>query len=404
MPRGGGGGGFSGGHGGFSSHSHSGGGFGGSRSSGGGRGGSSGGFGGFGGGRGGRSGGFGTGFGGFRGTGPSSSHRPSGGGWMWGGVRGPRRTGTGGYYGGFTGGPTNGPGCGCLTVIIGVVLIFILMIIGSISNCGGGYFNTPSEVQNSTIERTKLPASDCTVVDTWYQDDWGDWIDSASSSEKSQLISDMQYFYQKTGVQPYLWITGEDGAKYQYSGDVEAAAATKYAELFTDEGHLLVVFREYPNTSGDYISGCYAGSAAETVLDAEAREILLDYIDYYYDDMSLSETEFFGKAFRSSADAMMSLSTSTVKTAWRTFGILALVVGAGVVAFFLMKRKKSEADAEKAKKDAQEFEANLEKEYITATCPHCGGTVKLRKGTTGQCEYCRSMIHADLNGNVTEEN
>jgi hypothetical protein len=137
-------------------------------------------------------------------------------------------------------------------------------------------------IERSTIAREMLPADDCDPIDAWYQDDWGTWI-TEGSGEEAALIDGLEYFYEKTGVQPYLWITGEEvGAEYQSEGSLEDWAEEKYAELFgEDEGHLLIVFREYPDESGDYICTITPGYNASTVvMDDQAREILLDYIDY----------------------------------------------------------------------------------------------------------------------------
>ena len=122
--------------------------------------------------------------------------------------------------------------------------------------------------------------------------------------ERSKMIEDFRYFYQKTGIQPYLWILGENGASIQDSEALEQATRDRYDALFSDKGHLLIAFREYPNASGNYISGCFAGEDAERVMDAEAREVLLTNIDTCYDRTDYSEAQLFGTAVRKTADAI----------------------------------------------------------------------------------------------------
>ena len=119
-----------------------------------------------------------------------------------------------------------------------------------------------------------LDESKCDPIDEWYQDDWGDWIDEPG--EEGELIAGLQYFYNKTGVQPYLWITGEEGGDYKSEGSLEELSESKYKELFgEDEGHVIIIFREYPNESSNYICTVTPGYDAETVvMDEEAREIL----------------------------------------------------------------------------------------------------------------------------------
>ena len=173
------------------------------------------------------------------------------------------------------------------------------------------------KIERSTVQREALPADKCQAVDKWYQDDWGDWIDE--SGEEASLKAGLQHFYKKTGVQPYLWIMGEEGKDYMSEGSVEELADKKYKEMFgNDEGHLLIIFREYPNESSNYIVTATPGFDAETqVMDGQAREILLDYIDYFYTDNDLNEGRFFQRAFSRAADRIMIKQLSTKQLATR---------------------------------------------------------------------------------------
>ena len=243
------------------------------------------------------------------------------------------------------------------------------------------------------------------MINEWYRDDWGDWIAAGSSDEKL-LLTGLRYFNEKTGVQPYLWITGENiGANYTSEVALEDLSIKEYDRLFPDRGHMLVIFREYPNASGNYISSVYAGASAELVMDAEAREILLDYIDYYYEDMDLSEGEFFEKAFRSAADSIMSVTSTTnrIKTVAITVSAIVLIVFALIVIVIIAavrkstnaaKKKQAEADAAAAQLNQQIHEEQAAKEVVSMTCPHCGAIVQLRRGTTEKCKYCNLPVTA----------
>ena len=108
--------------------------------------------------------------------------------------------------------------------------------------------STMFKIERSTIQREALPAEKCKAIDKWFQDDWGDWINEKYEDESLQY--GLEYFYKKTGVQPYLWIMGEEGKDYMSEGSIEELAEETYKEMFgDDEGHVLVVFREYPNAS-----------------------------------------------------------------------------------------------------------------------------------------------------------
>ena len=81
-----------------------------------------------------------------------------------------------------------------------------------------------------------------------------------------------------------------------------------------DEGHLLVIFREYPNASGNYICTITPGYDAETqVMDDQAKEIFLDCIDYYYSDEDLNEGEFFAKSLVKAGDRIMTKQLSRLR-------------------------------------------------------------------------------------------
>lgn len=293
--------------------------FGGSRSSGGrsgggfgsiGRGGGSFGGGSFGGRSGGSFGGhsggsFGGGFGG------SPFGRPGGG-----GFRGPVFIPTGG--GGF-GRRNSGPGgCGCLTLIIIllIIIIFVAMING-LSSFGSGSMES-SDITTSTIEREALPKGSVNETD-YYTDELG-WI-----SNETKLVRGLKYFYEKTGVQPYLYITDTvGGSHYPSESELDTFTRNLYDELFTDEAHILLVFFEYENEG--YMDRYVCGTQAKTVIDTEAADILLDYLDRNYYDDDLTDEEFFSNSFSDAADRIMTVTKSPWISVMMVFGIIVLVL------------------------------------------------------------------------------
>ncbi len=326
---------------------------------------------------------------------------------------------SGGYSGLGTG--SGGSGCGCSRVV-GIILLFpILLIMGILY---GLYetldVSTMFKIERSTIQREALPAEKCKAIDKWFQDDWGDWIDEKYEDESLQ--DGLEYFYKKTGVQPYLWIMGEEGKDYMSEGSVEELAEEKYKELFgNDEGHLLVIFREYPNESSNYIVTATPGHDAETqVMDEQAREILLDYIDYFYTDNDLNEGRFFQRAFSRAADRIMIKQLSTKQLATIVIVAVVVVIGIIVTASIIRKKKvavakqkalQKQAEAQQAKAVAaqkqtefnqQKYNDELETQYVAVECPNCGSTGnKIRRTTVGYCPFCGTAIKVDENGNVT---
>ncbi|RIE05678.1 hypothetical protein [Candidatus Cryosericum terrychapinii] len=283
---------------------------------------------------------------GSRRSGDSSGGRSGGGfGGPFGGGFGSRRSGDsfGGGFGGFFGGGPAGPslgnsrpsgvpfgggrsygggrsrGCGCLTLIVVLIVIGIAIAAitashsGSVSNSSGG----STEIMKSTVARKALPRG--SVNETGYYTDQLGWIDN-----QTQLLAGLKHFYQKTGVQPYLYITDTiNGSHSPTASDLDKAANSLYDKLFTDEAHLLLVFFEYDNS---YMDRYVCGTQAKTVIDNEAANILLDYVDRYYYDSNLSEGAFFSKAFSDAADRIMEVTRSPWIIVFVVLGVVVLMI------------------------------------------------------------------------------
>ena len=292
-----------------------------------------------------------------RGTSPLGGSRPSGGAFGGGRPPAPRQTGgwgapRGGFWSGMGlgwtmgrgprrvrhvhhhhgGGPGgSGGGCGCGTILaIVLVLVLITVVIASLSNNGFGSNITPS-----TIERTPLPQG--SALETSYYTDRLGWIRSGTVLETG-----MRNFFQRTGVHPHLYITDTvNGTNTPSQADMEAYAMRLYDEIFDGEAHLLLLFHEYPHMSGNFQTRIITGVQASTVIDAEARDILLDYIDrYYFYDMD--EDEFFSRAFNDASVRIMSVNTSP----WPFIAGGLVVVMAAAVAFIWWSRAKAQKNLE----------------------------------------------------------
>lgn len=215
---------------------------------------------------------------------------------------------------------------GTLSIILAIIVIV------------AGLIAARPNIQQSTIERSKLDSSLCTRVDTWYQDDIN-WI-----HDEKTLLKGLKMFYDKTGVQPYLWITDNiNGKAKPNTSDFETALKSKYSELFKDEGHVIVCFME--SSPSVYATYYWAGSAAKGVIDDEAGEILLDVIDSKYTS-DLSDEEMFSKSFSDAATRMMKVGRTT-----KQYIILAVAVVAGlgiIVGFIFLLKAKRKSDAEEA--------------------------------------------------------
>ena len=210
------------------------------------------------------------------------------------------------------------------------MLVLFSVIMGAIS--GGG------DIQRSSYQREKLPAS--AVTETAYYTDEGGWF-----SNRSKLESGMKVFYRETGVQPYLYLL-PNGASTSTT-ELTAWAEELYPQLFTDEGHFLLVFCD--DDRGSYNCGYVVGSQAKTVMDSEAVAILADYLDRYYNDYSISEEEIFSNAFEDTGERIMTVTKSPLPT---VFVCIAVIVVAALVFITLKKRREQR---ERERKRAEEI-------------------------------------------------
>ena len=195
-------------------------------------------------------------------------------------------------------------------------------------------FTSSSGITVSTVQRTSLAKGN--VHETgYYTDEVGD------VKSPNTLEAGMKYFYQKTGVQPYLYIVDNvNGAAPPTQDEMKAYANSLYDKLFTDEAHLLLVFVDYGNNQ--YVDYYVTGTQATTVIDNEAGNILLDYISRYYYDSSLSFDQFISKSFSDAADRIMTVTTSPWIPVLEIVGVV-FVIGIG---FLWWARSKQQKDLE----------------------------------------------------------
>lgn len=247
-------------------------------------------------------------------------------------------------YGGG-GGPV---GCGCGFIIILLIVLILVLIIGAyIASTIGGF----TEITKSTVARQPLPAG--SVNETEYYTDELGWINNQTKMEEG-----LKYFYQKTGVQPYVVIIDKvNGSHNPNESELDSYANALYDQLFADEAHLLFVFYEYDEF---YMDRYVAGTQAKTVIDAEAADILLDYIDRNYYDSNLTDEEFFSNSFRDAADRIMTVTRSPWIAAMTTIGIVFAVVILAILLFVWWRHAKNQKNLE-AKRTAEMLNTPLEK-------------------------------------------
>lgn len=170
------------------------------------------------------------------------------------------------------------------------------------------------EIGKSTVKREKLENQASAQTD-YYTDGLG-WVKAPSDLEEG-----MKAFYNKTGVQPYLYLTDEvNGSHYPERSELEAFSRQKYSELFDDEKHLLVVLVEYDNQHKVF---CFSGKEAESVMDKEAQSILNDYIEKYYSRFR-NRAKRLSLAFEKTSERIMKITRPAI--------FYLLIMAAGIAA------------------------------------------------------------------------
>lgn len=234
----------------------------------------------------------------------------------------------GGYYGGggyYSGGRLAG------AIIAFIAVVFIVIVIGVVASAGG-----TSGVSKSTLERTAIqPAGpfsrDCI-------DDRADWI-----TDRNKLLSGMEDFYKKTGVQPAICITDSLGGD-----DPEFYATARYDDLIGHEKGILLLF--YEPAPSDWDAYYMAGKAAQTVMDSEACDILMDYVEAYYTS-DMTEEEYFSAVFAETGDRIMTVTpTVASKIPVIVAGVVAAAAVFGIVKAIQLKHRRERERAEETER------------------------------------------------------
>lgn len=105
----------------------------------------------------------------------------------------------------------------------------------------------------SALIPKKLSEDKCNPIDSYLEDT----VNVLSDSERSELEETLKAIYQKTGVQPYLYILGYNDFPSSYGSinktTLESFAYDKYVNMFIDdEGHWLVVLAVNESTDARY--------------------------------------------------------------------------------------------------------------------------------------------------------
>ena len=271
------------------------------------------------------------------------------------GMMGRRRRGWGGGWGWgrrhrmMGGGPMHrgGSGCGgCLGGLIALVLVvFVIAMIAMFANfafpaaggMGVGGITSSSQVTRSTVRRNALPRGEADSTVPMYVDHLGLVRNSTA------LNRGLANFQDRTGVRPILYIVGPaafNGAMEPTDAQLDSFAQARYDAMTSSEAHLLFLFF-YNGTPGGYAMWNVAGRQAQTVMDGEAWDILMDYVEMYY-FRNLQWHDRFARSFDESSQRIMTVTRS----AWIPVLVVAGILLILLLLFTWWKRKRDQKNLE----------------------------------------------------------
>ena len=174
----------------------------------------------------------------------------------------------------------------------------------------------------------------------------------------SKLSKNLKNFYNKTGIQPYIYLKSYDETLTSDS-QKDNYAQNWYEQNIDNEDTFLFVYYEDQDPNEIGYMAYVNGKQVTSVMDSEAVNIFWNYIDRYWTDDSLSTVEVFTKTFNSTANTIMEKSTTSndiIKIICIIVGII-IVIG-GIIYLLRMKFKR---DKEKAKETVEILKTPLDK-------------------------------------------
>lgn len=229
-----------------------------------------------------------------------------------------------------------------------ILILAVFLLLFAFTGTGGSGSTHADGITQSTVERTPLDASACKEYEHYYTDELG-WFGNGS-----ELETGMKTFYKMTGVQPYLYLTDTvEGTTRPTDQQMQDYSESIYNRLFSDGGHLVLLFRQDDDAYDEYQMWLTTGSQAKYVIDTEACNILLDYVEKYYHDSSVSEEGVFGKAFEAAADRIMNKKSAS--SGFSIFSAVLLLAAAalvlGMIFSRIFRKNKEKAKKEQAKRE-----------------------------------------------------
>lgn len=237
-------------------------------------------------------------------------------------------------YGGYGGSPvivTGGRSVLSAAVSIVVAFFLLFLLIGLFAD---------DPVTKSTHAREKLSGvswnADCVV-------DERDWIEDAGATARG-----LSRFYDRTGVQPFVYIKAYDPSLATDHAKQEWAVSwyDAHKEELSEGAFAYFYFSDDPDTedAGEIGYMCYVnGRMADSVMDAEAVDIFWDYLDRYW-ATDLSMDNVLVETFADTGERIMAVQTTGMDVLKPVAIGFAALCAAGGLVWVIRARRKAERE------------------------------------------------------------
>jgi len=255
-----------------------------------------------------------------------------------------------GGVGGPQGGGSQRGGCGgCLLPLILLILVAVVAFV-FLSNTNQ-IDRYSGDVVPSTHVREPIPAGNALAAAPFFTDNIR-WVQNRSAMEAG-----LRNFYNATGVKPHVYLTDDiPGSENLYGRDLtgflEQAlpdyTEALYNQLFDgNEYHLLLVFFYHGEDweSLPWRSYVAPGHRTGSVIDANAIDILYDFIAYYYFERGITPETMFSNAFDRTATRIMARPADN-RSVWITIAVIAGVLVLVFLLFSWWRAKKEQKNLE----------------------------------------------------------
>lgn len=166
-------------------------------------------------------------------------------------------------------------------------------------------------VMFAVIIPTKLKPSKCVFSGAFVSDA----DDLFTSEEEDAMIDSFKAFYDKTGIEPYLYAFESHNLPAEYGTEInrksmESYAYNIYVNTFSDEGHFMILYTETLDSSGNVQSWFWvdmAGNDTGNLIDDDAFDYFQDVMQRYLNASSISKGEAIARSFDESAKSIMKL-------------------------------------------------------------------------------------------------